>query len=41
MRDLIVHTSDSDAGDPSYCDLDTSVNDALDTSVNDALQTSN
>ncbi len=29
MLDLIVHTSDSDAGDQSCCDLDASVNDIL------------
>ncbi len=29
MRDLIIHTSDSDAGDQSRCDLNASVNDAL------------
>ncbi len=29
MRDLIVHTSDSDAGDQSRCDLDASVKDTL------------
>ncbi len=29
MCDLIVHTSASDAGNQSRCDLDDSVNDAL------------
>ncbi len=29
MCDLIVHASDSNAGNQSHCDLDASVNDAL------------
>ncbi len=35
--DLIVHTSDSDAGNQSYCDLYTSVNDALPFFFNETL----